>query len=93
LVATEYERQKELKMPFFEYILLAVLGSSAAGAPDNTTLTADALIQPNGGTMILTSQEPPKKEGIRRQTYRARRHKHRRHPIRQYSKDKKGLKV
>jgi hypothetical protein len=44
------------KMPVFEYVLLALLGSAGAAAPETTpgnpamrTIAADAITQPNGG--------------------------------------------
>ena len=41
-------------MPFFEYMLLAVLGSAPAAIPGGTparTITADSVTQPSGGTV------------------------------------------
>ena len=50
-------------MPIIEYMLLALLGSASAATPGGTpagpltrTLTADAVIQPNGGTEGLLGQ-------------------------------------
>jgi hypothetical protein len=42
-------------MPFFEYMLLAILGSAPAAIPGATperTITADAVTQPTGGTPV-----------------------------------------
>ena len=42
-------------MPFIEYMLLAILGSSPAttqGTPSMRTLTADAIAQPGGGAEV-----------------------------------------
>lgn len=83
-------------MPLSEYILLALLGSSAIspGATAGKTLAADTLVQPKGGAMAVGVQDEPKKDGGGRRRSSARRvHRHRRHPIKHYSKDKKGSKI
>jgi hypothetical protein len=49
-------------MPFFKYVLLAILGSAGAtpggtaGSPLTRTLSADAVTQPSGGTESLLGQ-------------------------------------
>jgi hypothetical protein len=49
-------------MPFFKYVLLAILGSAGAtpggtpGGPLTRTLSADAVTQPSGGTEGLLAQ-------------------------------------
>jgi hypothetical protein len=59
-------------MPWFEYILLGLLGSGGAGVldgapqPSALTLGADAIVQPNGGVVALAGQETPKKDDSRR---------------------------
>jgi|SRR5215470_7353626 len=58
-------------MPWFEYILLGLLGSGGAavldGAPQPGALTlgAEAIVQPNGGVVASAGQETPKKDDSR----------------------------
>ena len=59
-------------MPLLNYVLLALIGSSGAtglpAAKPATTLGPEAIAQPNGGALLLSGQETPKKEDGRRQT-------------------------
>jgi len=58
-------------MPWFEYILLGLLGSGGTavldGAPQPGALTlgAEAIVQPNGGVVASAGQETPKKDDSR----------------------------
>ena len=68
-------------MPLFEYVLLALIGSSVSGlsaTTQETKLGPEALAQPNGGA-LLGAQEPPKKEDIRRTMLKVRHNKVRHH--------------
>jgi hypothetical protein len=79
-------------MPFFKYVLLAILGSAGAAAPAVTpgepsprTLTAEAITQPTGGTEGLFGQatggSPGKQAGTGRKgrVHTRSRRGHRRH--------------
>jgi hypothetical protein len=82
-------------MPLIEYFLLALMGSGAAagagpGTPPSAVIGADAIVQPNGGAMLIGQDTPPKKSR-RIQALRRRRHKHyRRHPLKTGYTPKKG---
>jgi hypothetical protein len=84
-------------MPLSEYILLAVLASGGAALPGavlNTTLDADAIVQPNGGALssLDLNQETPKKEGRHSRTLVKRGHRHGKvfhHPVKQPRTPKK----
>lgn len=78
-------------MPFFEYVLVALLGSAGAAVPTVTpgdasmrTLTADIVTQPSGGTEGATGGTTKIATGNKsRKHYRRgtgnRKHYHRRH--------------
>jgi len=68
-------------MPISEYILLAVLGSTAisTGASPAKPLAADVLLQPKGGSMSAPGQETPRKEGSRGRTHNRRHRRHIKH--------------
>jgi len=81
-------------MPLFEYLLLALIGSSGVAGTTPTTLGPEAITQPNGGALSAL-QDPPKKDDIRRtktMLKQRRHHKHRHGRRLEYSKDKKGSK-
>jgi len=73
-------------MPLFEYVLLALLGSSGIVAP--TTLGPELIVQPNGGAFTMAPQDPPKKDDSRHHRNTRRHPRHRRNKV--YAKDKKG---
>lgn len=78
-------------MPLFKYILVALLGSGGApSAAPSVTLGDDAIVQPNGG-VLLVGQEPPKKDDSRRVKRKANftRHKRSRRPIKRTFDPKK----
>jgi hypothetical protein len=66
-------------MPLSEYLLLAVLASGGAalpGAVPNTTLDADAIVQPNGGGLssVYPGQDTPPKKSKHYRKLRHQRH-------------------
>ena len=82
-------------MPFFEYVLLALIGSSGvAGPTPSTTLRPEAITQPNGGALTVYAQETPKKDDSRQSRTRAKhphnRHHKGRHIGTDYTRHKKG---
>jgi len=67
-------------MPFFEYVLLALIGSAGvAGPAPSTTLRPEAITQPNGGALSTNTQETPKKEDSRRSKTTAKHGRHHKH--------------
>ena len=69
-------------MPLFEYILAALMGSgSAPSAPPTVTLGVDAIVQPNGGALLVAGQDAPKKEEPARRVKTSARKKSRHKPI------------
>lgn len=64
-------------MPLFEYVLLAVIGSSgAAGLPATTsgrTFGPEAIVQPNGGALL------PEQIGIHKSRNSRRKQRHHKH--------------
>jgi hypothetical protein len=73
-------------MPFFEYVLVALLGSAGAAVPAVTpgdasmrTLTADIVTQPSGGTEGLLGGSADKSRKHYRRGTGNRKHYHRRH--------------
>jgi hypothetical protein len=68
-------------MPLFEYILLVILGAgttASSGAPPSNTLTADAVVQPNGGALVA-APEPASKDKKVTTASKHRRHRKHRH--------------
>ena len=80
-------------MPFFEYVLLALIGSSGvAGPAPSTTLRPEAITQPNGGALTAYAQEIPKKNkhSKTKAKHRHNRHHKGRHIGTDYTRHKKG---
>ena len=69
-------------MPLFEYVLLALIGSSVSGlsaTTQETKLGPEALAQPNGGVLFLAPEPGSKDKKGARKLLKHRRHRKHRH--------------
>jgi hypothetical protein len=73
-------------MPLFEYFLLALIGTGGVSGPAGLSkmnpprpLSADAIVQPNGGVTVVGAPQDKKDSRVKPQTVKHTRHHKRRH--------------